>query len=459
MSLFSLSFLLFLTITFLAYYLFPAKLRNIILLLAGYVFCLSYGWKCVVTVILITLITYFFGRLLNNNSNRIYLFLSVILSLGVLLTARITDVLPAVGISFFSLQAIGYVADVYNRKTTVCSSFIDYCLYVSFFPTFLSGPIERSTTLLPQIKSRKESFDFDRVKSGLWCMLGGYCLKLIIADRLSLIVTPAFDNVNNATGGTLAVAAILYGIQLYADFAGYSLLVLGVARVFGFEINQNFKQPYFALSVRDFWNRWHISLSSFLRDYVYIPLGGSRCGAFRIGLNLLITFAVSGLWHGNGWTFLVWGLLHGIYQIVGRMLAKKGKSKSAAAKPIVKVICAIRTFILVDFAWIFFRASSLNDALTIVRKIFTEFAPGQTFGNSEFLMGYSGLRFCLLIIELIIWLVIDILHERDKSVIAYLNEKNVVLRYLVYVCVALVLFVAVIHDLGMGNSGFIYANF
>ncbi len=459
MSLFSFPFLLFLTIVFLAYYLVPAKFQKYILFLTGYLFCFSFGWKCIIALILATVITYLFARILEKHKSAPLLITCIVLCITLLFFTRISDILPAIGISFYTLQAIGYVVDVYNRKTTVCNNILDYALYVSFFPTLLSGPIERSTSLLPQIRQSAKEFNLEMVKSGMWCMLGGYCLKLLIADRLSLIVDGAFEAVGDTSGGTLAIAVILYGLQLYADFAGYSLLVYGIARVFGYEIILNFKQPYFSQSIREFWGRWHISLSNFLKDYIYIPLGGSRCSKARIFINLLITFTVSGIWHGMGLNFMVWGLIHGIYQILGRFFSHNKSNPKSDKGILVKVMKALRTFVLVDFAWIFFRAASLNEAFAVVKKIFTEFDVLGTFDNCNFLMGYSKLRFILLILEIVIWVIIDIMHEKNISIISILDNQKSIVRYLVYSGIVVVLLIAVIHDLGMGNSGFIYANF
>lgn len=224
-----------------------------------------------------------------------------------------------VGISFFTFQAIGYLFDVYYKRIEVEKSFSDYTLFVSFFPQISSGPISKATELLPQIKSPRP-FAYEQGIQGLKFLLWGMFIKLVIADRLGLYVDIVYGNYIHYSGLNCLIASIFYSFQIYADFAGYSLMAMGVSKTLGYNIINNFRQPYLSISVTDFWRRWHISLSRWLKDYVYIPLGGSRCSKLRNYFNIFITFLVSGIWHGASWSFILWGVLHGIFQIIEKAL-------------------------------------------------------------------------------------------------------------------------------------------
>lgn len=272
-----------------------------------------------------------------------------------------------VGISFYTFQALGYSIDVYRGTTKVERDFPTYALFVSFFPQLVAGPIERSNNLLPQFK-QKHSFDYNSVMAGVRLMVWGYFMKLVLADRCGLFVDIIFNNVNHHTGGSYLLASLLFPFQIYGDFAGYSLIAIGVARVLGFRLMENFHRPYFACSVGEFWHRWHISLSTWFKDYVYIPLGGNRVSRMRNYFNLFVTFTVSGIWHGANWTFVCWGMLHGTLLCFEKFMGI-GKQKYVGLR---KIAHWALTFVLVCFAWILFRANNLQDAITIVVGIFTK---------------------------------------------------------------------------------------
>ena len=225
-----------------------------------------------------------------------------------------------IGISFFTFQSLGYIWDVYYKKTTSEKDFLSYALFISFFPSLLMGPINKASLVIPQIKNMRPYFDYPKAVEGLRMILWGMFMKVVVADRVAIYVDTVLPHYDNYTGITCFVATILYSIQIYADFAGYSLMALGVGKTLGFELTENFRRPYFAVSVTDFWHRWHISLSTWLKDYVYIPLGGSRCSKERNYWNIFITFLVSGIWHGANWTFIVWGCLHGLFQIIEKSI-------------------------------------------------------------------------------------------------------------------------------------------
>jgi D-alanyl-lipoteichoic acid acyltransferase DltB (MBOAT superfamily) len=288
------------------------------------------------------------------------------------------EALLPVGISFYTFQALGYSMDVYRGQARAERDFVSYALFVTFFPQLVAGPIERTGNLLPQFKIN-HGFDYDRVTSGLRLAAWGMFKKAAIADRLAVYVNGVYGDPAAYPAASLALAAFFFAFQIYCDFSGYSDIAIGCARVLGFNLMNNFRQPCFAASITDFWRRWHISLSTWLKDYLYIPLGGSRKGAARQRLNLLLTFLLSGLWHGAAWHFVAWGALHGLFQIIERsaapVLSAKGNKPLGRwiglpeKSPALKAVQVCLTFFLVCFAWIFFRAHSMGGALVIIAKL------------------------------------------------------------------------------------------
>ena len=297
------------------------------------------------------------------------------------------SIIAPLGISFFTFQALSYVFDVYRKKYPAEQNLSNYLTYMAFFPSMIAGPINRYDQLMPQLNT-VQGFNRPLAEKGLKMILWGMFLKVVIADRLQLYINPVFDGFLQESGSSLLMAAILYSIQLYTDFAGYSLMAIGAAATLGYNLKQNFHNPYFSIGITDFWHRWHITLAHWLRDYIYIPLGGSRCSKRRNYANILITFAVSGIWHGANWTFIVWGLLHGLFQVIEKMLGlqKKKESKlsftdieSSSIKQrnfsmkdrSILLLRIILTFILITFLWIFFRMNTIEDAWIVIEKIFT----------------------------------------------------------------------------------------
>ncbi len=285
-------------------------------------------------------------------------------------------VLP-IGLSFHTFQSMSYTIEVYRGNQQAEYDLKTYSLYVLFYPQLVAGPIERPQSILPQLH-QDHSFDWVRVRSGLMMMAGGMFKKVVIADRLALVVDPAFAHVNHTNATSLLLAVFFYSVQIYCDFSGYSEIAIGAGRVMGIQMMENFRTPYLATSVTDFWRRWHISLSSWFRDYVYIPLGGNRRSVLRNYTNVLIVFGLSGLWHGADWKFVVWGLLHGFYLIseqVYRAYTARGESLTVQTSVYYAKSLSrhgfgyLLTFALVSFAWIFFRANSLADALLVIKKI------------------------------------------------------------------------------------------
>lgn len=361
-------------------------------------------WKVeyIILIILSTLIDYWASNQMEKEESKAkrkkWLYLSLISNLGILFGFKYFnfineniqtifdsfnifynipafDILLPVGISFYTFQTLSYTIDVYNGKTPAQKHLGVFAVYVSFFPQLVAGPIERSNRLLPQF-FKKHDFNYNRVRSGLQQMLWGFFKKVVIADRLAIVVDGVYNNLDSYSGFPLVIATIFFTFQIYCDFSGYSDIAIGSARVMGFELMENFKRPYFSKSISDFWKRWHISLSTWFRDYLYIPLGGNRVVKWKWYYNLFITFLVSGFWHGANWTFIAWGALHGIYLILAIVLANpKDKILTALnlkGSKIHKYYQVIFTFILASFAWIFFRANNITDAFYVVTNLFTD---------------------------------------------------------------------------------------
>lgn len=344
-----------------------------------------------------------------------------------------------VGISFFTFQAVGYLLDVYHRRIKAERNLIDYLLFVSFFPQVFSGPISKAEELLPQIK-KGHKFDYDQGKQGLEFLLWGMFLKLVLADRLGIYVDKVVADYMMYNGGTCLLAAVFYSLQIYGDFSGYSLMAIGVAKILGFDLINNFKRPYFAVSISDFWRRWHISLTRWLTQQVYIPLGGSRCGKLRNYWNILVTFLVSGIWHGANWTFIVWGVIHGSVQVVEKAFGLNKKD----SKGLTKVTRIVGTFAVVTIAWVFFRMSTVGDAIQIIRHWFVG------IGIPE-VLSVTNLAICVMAIALVIFK--ELREEFFPSKQLFLNKRYV--RWAEYV----VVFCLILLCGALDSGSFIYGSF
>lgn len=400
----SMDFLCFFPVIVIIYFLIPKRLRYLWLLIASYYFYMGWNPKYAILIALSTIITYASSLLIdwfdkNGNLKGKYfcLFFSLVLNLAILglfkyanffinninsilnqlhieIAVRRLDLLLPVGISFYTFQALSYTMDVYYKKIKPEKNFLKYSLFVSFFPQLVAGPIERSTNLLPQIQNieKIDIWSFDRIRDGLILMIWGFFQKLVIADRASLLVNTILNNYSSYGFVEISIAIILFAIQIYCDFGGYTNIAIGAAKVMGFNLMQNFRQPYLAVNIKDFWRRWHISLTSWFTDYVYIPLGGNRKGVIRKYINTIIVFGISGLWHGASWNYVVWGLVHACFQIIGDVKKRifNLKPNNSLSSHIRKCIC---TFVLVDFAWLFFAADSLLEALRMIKQMFSHF--------------------------------------------------------------------------------------
>lgn len=346
------------------------------------------------------------------------------------------------GLSFYTFQALGYLFDVYYKRIEAEHDWWDYVLFVSFFPQIASGPISKAKDLLPQIKKQRQ-FDYSQAVSGLRFLLWGMFMKVVMADRIGLYVDSIFDNSQYQSGLSLSIGGILYSFQIYGDFAGYSFMAVGVGKLMGFDLINNFKRPYFSISITDFWRRWHISLSTWLKDYVYIPLGGSRCSKVRNYWNILVTFFVSGIWHGANWTFIVWGLIHGIAQIIEKALGLNRNS----GKAIIKTLRVVATFFIVTLAWIIFRMPTLSEGFYVIEKIFT---------NHDLTLASCSVSLKVYIaLSLIIVIVKDSFDEYYKVDNKALSLRPAVIRWSIYL-----ILLSMIVLLGVLNSSqFIYVNF
>ena len=391
----SIPFLLFFPIVCILYYAIPStrvKAKNLLLLMASYYFYMNWEPAYATLLLTSTIVTYLAAlgieHFRHKRKRKFCLITGLVLNLAMLFLFKYYNffssniegalrmsgfgihipefrMLLPVGISFYIFQALGYSIDVYRQTTKAEHDFMTYALFVSFFPQLVAGPIERSRNLLPQFR-QQHRFNYDEVMAGIRLMVWGYFLKLVLADRCGLYVDAVFNNIEMHNGGSYLLASLLFPFQIYGDFGGYSLIAIGVARILGFHLMENFKRPYFACSIGEFWHRWHISLSTWFKDYVYIPLGGNRSSKSRQYFNLMVTFMVSGIWHGANWTFLCWGGLHGILLCIEKLLGIGKKDYSGCKK-----LCHWGvTFALVCLSWILFRASNLHDAVIVVSGIF-----------------------------------------------------------------------------------------
>ena len=616
----SLGFLLFFPIVLIAYYAVPKGFQNLWLLFSSYWFYMSWNPKYGLLLLGITILTYIAGLLIGKDSHaswgdpdeygrisadfdskvskrrrniktgvgsgkekkkRAILGLVLIIVFGLLCFYKYTDFLAVnaakllsrigilaefdhfdvvmpVGISFFTFQAAGYLIDVYREEIPSEKNFLRYALFVSFFPSILAGPIGRAPALIPQY-SRPREFDWNRVCSGFMLMLWGFFLKLVIADRAAILVNFVYQNYHELHGWTIVLATVIYAFEIYCDFCGYSIIAAGAANMLGIRFMKNFDCPYFSVSVQDFWRRWHISLSGWFRDYLYFPLGGSRCNFLRRYFNVMVVFIVSGLWHGSQWSYVAWGGLNGLYQIIGGILTpvrtlilrifgfdkdvlslKKNPAmggsmkiyssiapitdvvtpweKSVAGKKqedfeedrdgeysdedirsslrlssgraswqteearrghlrtglfgirigedelsfnavkmsILKLIRILITFVLIDFAWLFFRAAGLKDAFMMIEKVKSDFGLMEFSLSKVYELGLNEKNFWLLIICIVILIFSDYVKYHGGDIRKWILERPIVFREIIIAASILIILVFGIWGNSYNASSFIY---
>ena len=464
-------FILIYPVLFLLYYLIPSRFivaRNAYLLVVSYAIYFSWnaGWP--LALMLVTVLTYLAAILIDKKSTnwtarkkKLLISVGIVISVLPLAVIKYTGFVVStiaslfaggeshlaglnwaipIGLSFFTFQTVGYVVDVYRKKIPAEKDLLNYSLFVSFFPSIVAGPINRATSMLPQFRENNHRFDYDKVVSGMKMVLWGLLMKVVVADRLGMYVDTVMPQYMNYSGITCFLASVAYSMQIYADFAGYSLMAIGIGKSLGFDLAENFCRPYFSISITDFWHRWHISLSTWLRDYIYIPLGGSRCSKARNYFNILVTFLVSGLWHGANWTFVLWGGIHGAAQVVEKWF---GLQKSQS-KGVVRFLRIVVTFIIVNFAWVFFRMLTVDDAVGCIGRMFT--AGGSVFYSSQ--LDYCFIGLTMLILK-------DIADEFYSTRFKLFDNRHIVVRWASYLFVLLIIVLSGVFTQG----NFIYANF
>ena len=477
----SLSFLVFFPPVVCLYFALPQKAKNAALLAASYVFYMGWNPAYALLLLFCTAVTFAFALLVERGGGsrraRAALLCGIFLILAVLfyykylnfslellgkllalfhveLKARQFDIVLPVGISFFSFQAIGYLVDVHRREIRAERNFLKYALFVSFFPQLVAGPIERSCTLLRQLGTARR-FDFANLKSGLFTAVWGYFLKVVVADRAAILVDFVYAN-ESATGIQIALATFFFAFQIYCDFCGYSTIACGCAKILGIELTQNFIAPYFSASFSEFWRRWHISLSSWFRDYLYIPLGGNRKGRLRKNANTLAVMLVSGIWHGAGLTFVLWGLLHGAFQVLDDVTRPARERVSRGAGKIAQIAL---TFAAVCATWLVFRANSLGHALALAQKIVLHLEPLTIFRNNadKYRLETEDLKLLLLSIALI--MLVDFARYRNVSVKRWILSRHWAVQAVALVALSLLVLVFGVWGSGYDAASFIYFQF
>lgn len=494
----SIDFMFFFPIVLAVYFVIPRRGRYLWLLLASYFFYMSWNPKYAVLILFSTLITYVSGILLEketagNNHIRKKKWIvagSVVLNLamlgyfkyfqfvwdsvtavlsrvGMTIQERAFDILLPVGISFYTFQALSYTIDVYRGEIHAEKNFFRYALFVSFFPQLVAGPIERSKNLLAQIKKVDQIrlWDLNRIVDGALYMIWGYFMKMVIADRAAILVDEVFNKMQIYGSVELLLAAFWFAIQIYCDFGGYSMIAIGAAKVMGFSLMENFDTPYFSMNIKEFWRRWHISLSSWFKDYVYIPLGGNRKGKQRKYVNLLVTFLVSGLWHGAAWTYVIWGALHGMYQILGDFFApvkEKCQDRWHIKRESFshKIIHMAGTFLLVDLAWIFFRADSVSLAFAYIKRIFTKGNPWAIWDGTVYTLGLDRVEMKILVLAAILLFLVDLIkYCTKKDLVSFLRAQDTWFAWGCAIALILVILIYGVYGPNFDAASFIYFQF
>lgn len=488
MQLNSLIFLLFITISFLVYAHIPLKVRRIWLLIVSYCFYASFGIIFLPFLVLVTLFTYVLGLLVEYKGKyaNIWLSIGALGGLGLLVyykysnlliqtinvplsifkidNIHLLNIIAPVGISFYMLQVIGYLFDVKRGKIKVEKNVIDYALFVAFFPQISAGPIGRAPELLPQIKSLNH-LEVPEIKEGLFSIAYGLFMKIVVADTIGLVIDPIFAQWEDKLGMELLAAIILFGIQIYGDFCGYTLMAIGCGRLFGIRLKDNFKHPYLVTSIKEFWRKWHISLTSWFTDYIYIPLGGNRKGVVRQFINILIVFLCSGLWHGAGWNFLVWGFLNGLLLIVEQLLNKPCGSlcdrfKVDRTARIYKIFKALVVFCAIDFAWLFFRVESIHVAIEMIMKMISQFRLSWFFSASFFNIFGSSYQLGIISISIMIILLVGIYEvKNNESISKLVFRQQIVFRWIIYFALLMVILFWGAYGNDYEQTQFIYFQF
>ncbi|MCI8710630.1 MAG: MBOAT family protein [Dorea sp.] len=488
----SIDFMLFFPMVIVVYFFIPKRIRYIWLLIASYYFYMCWNIKYAFLIALSTVITYISGLFIEKYffRKKLILIFSLVSNLSILFVFKYfqfllqninhlrdiigiapmeksLDLLLPVGISFYTFQALGYSIDVYRGDVKAEKNLLKYALFVSFFPQLVAGPIERSKNLLTQVNCVEyfRLWNYERITNGAVIMLWGFFQKMVIADRAAILVDKVYGEYWIYGTIELIFATILFAFQIYCDFSGYSMIAVGAARIMGFELMENFNAPYYSKSIKEFWRRWHISLSSWFRDYIYIPLGGNRVSRLKGYGNLMVTFLISGLWHGANWSYVAWGGVHGVYQIVGSLVAPirdRLESRLSMKKESMsyKLGQVIVTFILVDFAWIFFRADRFLDSISIISQIFTRWNPWILFDGSLYSLGLDIAEMHILVVSILMLLLVDMVRYRTGKIITeYLKEQCLWFRWLTIIALFWGVTIYGVYGSGFSAVSFIYFQF
>lgn len=444
--------------------------RPYVLLLAGYIYIGYLDKNSLISIILCTLVVYAAGLLIQEFTERgkdklakTTTFISIVI-LGVILLltkyssrfAILNNLILPIGFSYYAFQAIAYLADILMEKDKAEKNIGLFALYMSFFPKFVSGPIERSSAFMPQIK-KLENVKFRdeyRLSLAFAYILYGYFMKVAVADNLGTFVPKLFDGYENYSSLWLIIGSLSYTMQIYCDFAGYSSIAVGIAKIYDIDLIENFTSPYLSVNISEFWRRWHRSLSFWLRDYVYIILGGNRKGIIRQCLNTMIVFILCGIWHGNGFNFLFWGLLHGVYSIIGILIKKYGTHKKHP------IFGRVVTFCCASFAWIFFGASSFSAAVSYVKCMLTAGNTGNTFQTEILRMGLIPEKLWIVCVFVILVIAMDIIsYRKDKTFPVLIQDFNCGTRYFLYYLAVILILVFGAYGPGFDAGQFMYMNF
>ena len=488
----SMDYLMFFPIVLMVYFLLPVRIRYVWLLIASYYFYTCWYAKHAVILLFCTMVTYVGGLLIGmvfNNTllKKLCVAGCIIINIAILVyfkyrgfifdnlstlsaLTKINIFVPKtqytlpIGISFYTFQAMGYLIDVYRGQTKAEKNFLKYALFVSFFPQLVAGPIERSGNLLKQIHVPTK-FNADRARDGLLTIAYGLFIKVVIADNIAAIIDPIFREYDTRNGTVLFMATVLFAFQIYCDFEGYTKIAIGSAKILGFTLMDNFAAPYMAGSVKEFWDRWHISLTSWFRDYLYIPLGGNRKGKLRKYINTLIVFGVSGLWHGAGWHYVVWGEMNGIL-IVIQDVTRNWRDKIYSVcrinkhKSGWKILSVIVTFVLIDFTWLFFRTDNMKMGLNILHRICTELQFRRFLTESFWGEVFPSIvTMMILFASLVVLLFKDWLKARGVGLKSCILNQQLVFRWLVYLTIIMVIIFGGAYGEGYEQTQFIYFQF
>lgn len=479
-------FLLFFIVVFSVYYICPKKIRHIWLLLMSYVFYAVNDYRMIVILLFATGITYVGGKYLGKNPSKLCFTFFFCLNLSILFLFKYTDfilnnlvlilrienlnlpliekgsLIAPVGLSFYIFQSTTYLGDIYRHHMKPEQNPAKYALFVAFFPTVMSGPIQKSRELLKEINNPKD-FDYEQIRKGMLLFIWGYFEKVVVANRLAVIVNTVYDNFKNYDGIFYLAAAVCFSLYIYSDFSSYSDMACGIAKMMGFNLRRNFRNPYLAETITDFWKRWHMSLNSWFVEYVYIPLGGSRKGELRKYLNIMMVFLLSGAWHGASWHFIIWGGLNGLFQIIGEAFAdiKDGVYKRVNVDRdciSVKFIRRSIVFLLITITWVLFRMPSTYWSFYFIKNMLL-FQPVTIFNPDLLLLGGTNVGTLLTILSTCVFIGIQNCRKDERKYYCLFSEQPMLMQYLLLSFMVCVIIFSAVSGTSQTITQFIYFQF